>query len=356
MKIKYDKYKRRFSLLLSFSAIVLAILVITAIIVGVIVFFLINRDTLRVGDTELDAWTLFRDMVLISIGIGGVLTFVTLRFPFKTVDKILNAMNRLASGDYSVRLSFKGPIAKFPAIAELTDSFNRMAAELEQTEMMRSDFINNFSHEFKTPIVSITGFAKLLKRENLSEARKEECLNIIEEESLRHSQMPTNVLSLTKVANQTILSDVSEYNLSEQIRTCVLLLESKWAKKGIEFLMPEEEYYIKANEELVKQVWINIIDNAVKFSDENGTVEIKIETNGDEVNTAVSNYGKEIPEEAREKIFHKFYQSDESHYTEGNGVGLAVVMKIVNLHKGKVSVDCADGKTTFTVSLPRNHQ
>lgn len=353
MKANYDKYKHRFSLMLSFSALVLTILVITAIVVGVIVFFLINRDTLRVGENALDAWTLFRDMVLISIGIGAVFTFVTLRFPLKTVNKILNAMNRLASGDYSVRLSFKGAFAKHPSIIELTDSFNRMASELEQTEIMRSDFINNFSHEFKTPIVSIMGFAKLLKRGNISEEYKEECLNIIEEESLRLSQMATNVLNLSKVENQTILTDVSQFNLSEQIRTCVLMLESKWSKKNIALSLPEKEYFVTANEELMKQVWINIIDNAVKFSSDGGKVEIGIETTGNAVKVDISNYGKDIPEEAIHKLFDKFYQSDESHATEGNGVGLAVVKKIVDLHKGKVDVLSKDGKTTFTVTLPK---
>ncbi len=353
MKDNYRKYKDRFSLLLSFSIVVLAILVITAIVVGVIVFFLIGRDTLRVGENGLDAWMLFRDMVLISLGIGAVFTFLTLNLPLKPVNKILNAMSRLASGDYSVRLSFKGAFAKLPAVAELTNSFNQMAAELEQTEMMRSDFINNFSHEFKTPIVSIMGFAKLLKRKNLTEEYRNECLTIIEEESMRLSQMATNVLNLSKVENQTILTDVSKFNLTEQIRTCVLVLESKWIKKNMGFSLPEEEYYIAANEEMLKQSWINIIDNAIKFSSGNSTVEIDIKTDGNTVKTEISNYGKEIPATAREKIFGRFYQSDESHATEGNGVGLAVVKKIVDLHKGKVEVFCKDGKTTFTVSLPR---
>ena len=165
--------------------------------------------------------------------------------------------------------------------------------------------------------------------------------------------MATNVLNLSKVENQTILTDVSKFNLTEQIRTCVLVLESKWIKKNMEFSLPEEEYFIAANEEMLKQVWINIIDNAIKFSSGNSTVEIDIKTDGSTVKTEISNYGKEIPVAAREKIFGRFYQSDESHATEGNGVGLAVVKKIVDLHKGKVEVFCKDGKTTFTVSLPQ---
>ena len=193
----------------------------------------------------------------------------------------------------------------------------------------------------------------MLKHGNLNEEKRKECLDIIEEESLRLSQMATNVLNLTKVENQSILTDVSEYNLSEQIRTCVLVLENKWSKKHIDLSLPDEEYYVKANEELLKQVWINLIDNAIKFSKDYGIVDIQIGKDGESIHITVSNDGEEIPEDAREKIFNKFYQADESHATEGNGVGLAVVKKIVDLHGGNVSVSCADGRTAFTVSLPR---
>ena len=353
MKIKLEQHKQRISLLLLTSGIVLAFLLLTVVIVGAIIFFLIYRGALMPGTTQLNGGTLFGYLVLISLVTGSILSFLILRFPLKPINKILNAMNRLAAGDYSVRLGFKGLFAKNSTVRELTNSFNRMASELERTEMLRSDFINNFSHEFKTPIVSIAGFAKVLKRGNLNEEKRKECLDIIEEESLRLSQMATNVLNLTKVENQSILTDVSEYNLSEQIRTCVLVLENKWSKKHIDLSLPDEEYYVKANEELLKQVWINLIDNAIKFSKDYGIVDIQIGKDGESIHITVSNDGEEIPENAREKIFNKFYQADESHATEGNGVGLAVVKKIVDLHGGNVSVSCADGRTAFTVSLPR---
>ncbi len=353
-KISLEKHKQRISLLLLCSGVVLVFLLVTTVLVGVVVFFLIDRGALQLGETDLNAWSLLFNLVLWSFVIGAVLAFLILSFPLKPINKILNAMSRLASGDYSVRLSFRGALARHPTVLELTNSFNQMAAELEQTEMLRSDFINNFSHEFKTPIVSITGFAKLLKRGNLTEEKKKEYLDVIEEESLRLSQMATNVLDLTKVENQTILTDVSEYNLTEQIRTCVLVLESKWNRKHIDFSLPDEEYSITANEELMKEVWINLIDNAVKFSQDRETVEIGIKRKKDRLEIAVSNRGEEIPEHARERIFNKFYQADESHAAKGNGVGLAVVKKIVDLHGGTVGVSCADGKTAFTVSLPQN--
>ena len=352
MKIRFEEHKRRLSLLLLFSGVVLLLLLVTSAIVGAIVFFLIYSGALVVGHAEVNSRKLFLILGLISVAIGAILAFVTLHFPLKPINKILNAMNRLASGDYSVRLSFRGIMAKHPTVVELTNSFNQMASELEHTEMLRSDFINNFSHEFKTPIVSIAGFAKLLKRGNLSEEKKAECLNIIEEESLRLSQMATNVLNLTKVENQTILTDVAAFNLTEQIRTCVLMLESKWTKKHIGFSLPEEEFYAYGNEELLRHVWINLIDNAIKFSHEYGTVEIMIGPTPRMIHVTITDFGEDIPKEAQGRIFNKFFQADESHATKGNGVGLAVVKKIVDLHGGKIDVESGEGRTSFTVSLP----
>ena len=354
MKIRFEEHKQRISLLLLLSAFSLLFLLVTIAIVGSIVFFLIYGGALQPVKTDLSAQEMFGYLILVSVVIGALLS-ILLRFPLKPVNKVLNAMSRLASGDYSVRLSFKGPLAKHPTFAELTNSFNRMASELEHTEMLRSDFINNLSHEFKTPIVSIAGFAKLLKRGNLPPEKQTEYLNIIEEESMRLSQMATNVLNLTRVENQSILTDICKYNLSEQLRTCVLVLESKWEKKQIGFALPEGEVFLSASEELLKQVWINLIDNAIKFSAAGGTVEIKVAKADRAVTVEVANFGQTIPPAARQRIFNKFYQADESHATEGNGIGLAVVKKIVDLHGGSVAVSSENGNTAFTVTIPQKN-
>jgi len=165
--------------------------------------------------------------------------------------------------------------------------------------------------------------------------------------------MATNVLNLTKLENQTILTGASEFNLSEQIRNCVLLLENKWSKKNIDLDLAFEEYNIYANEEMLKEVWINLLDNAFKFSDEGGTVRINITEIEDRILVSVSNTGEEIPEKAKELIFRKFYKVDESHSSTGNGIGLAIVKKIVELHGGDVIVSSGNRKTVFTVSLPK---
>ena len=219
--------------------------------------------------------------------------------------------------------------------------------------MLRGDFINNFSHEFKTPIVSIAGFAKLLRRGNLTEKQKEEYLEVIEEESLRLSAMANKVLNMTRVESQTILTDVTLFNLSEQIRGAVLLLVEKWTPKNLYMDMQFGEHMIYANEELLKQIWINLLDNAVKFSEPDGTVTVGIVEEGEYLRVYVSNHGKEIPKESIRHIFNKFYQADESHSAEGNGIGLAIVKKVCDLHGGTVSVNSENGTTTFTVVLPK---
>jgi signal transduction histidine kinase len=262
-------------------------------------------------------------------------------------------MNRLASGDFRARLEIDSPLAKHPAFKEVTDSFNKMAQELESTEMLRSDFINNFSHEFKTPIVSIVGFAKLLKRGNLTEEERAEYIDIIEEESMHLSGMATNVLNLTKFENQTILTDVTEFNLSEQLRNSILSLEGKWEKKNIDFNLNFGEHKISGNKDMLKHVWLNLLDNAIKFSPEGGTIEVNVEDQGGTYAVSILNCGMEIPPEQQSKIFKKFYQADESHASEGNGIGLALVKNVTDLHGGTVSVHSESGTTTFKVELPK---
>ena len=186
-----------------------------------------------------------------------------------------------------------------------------------------------------------------------ADEQKAEYLDIIETESLRLSAMATNVLNLTKIENQSILTELSEYNLSEQLRTCVLMLESKWSRKDIELELDFDEHTVYANEELLKQVWLNLIDNAIKFSEEGGCVAIRAGESSDSVWVSVENNGAEISEEDKKKIFNKFYQTDKSHSGEGNGIGLAIVKKIVELHGGKTDVESKNGKNTFTITLKK---
>ena len=354
--MKKQEHQHRVALTLLFTALVLAFMLVTLLIVGLAIYFLIQLEILTgPNHTVPSAARIIIIFVVANLVLGAGMTFFFGKIPMKPVNKLINQMNRLAAGDYKARLDYGDFLSKHPTIVELTDSFNRMASELQSTEMLRSDFINNFSHEFKTPIVSITGFAKLLRKGNLPEEKKEEYLRIIETESLRLSQMATNVLNLTKVENQTILTDITEFNLSEQIRSCILVLSEKWEQKEIEYIIDFDEYNIRANEDLLKQVWINLLGNAVKFSPTGGMIEVKITEQEDTMTVSIMNTGSEIAPEHQKKIFNKFYQADESHSSEGNGIGLAIVKLITELHDGTVSVSSGNGSTTFTVVLPKIH-
>jgi signal transduction histidine kinase len=355
--MKKEDGKQRFALTLLVTVCVFVVMLITSLISYIAVSFLVagNNFPIKIGDEITPQSALF-SMFIVSIIIGIVLSAVMSHIMVKHVTPLIDKMNQLASGDFKTRLKFSEPICNHPTVSEITESFNQMAEELEHTEMLRGDFVNNFSHEFKTPIVSIAGFAKLLKKGNLTEEQKSEYLDIIEEESLRLSEMATNVLNMTNIENQTILTDVTTYNLSEQIRSCVLLLEKRWTNKNLELSLEFDEHNICACEELLKQVWINLIDNAVKYSPEYGLIVIKIREEGESYHISIANSGIEIPPEKQKKIFEKFYQADESHSSQGNGIGLSIVKSVIDLHGGQVSVDCKNGITTFDVIIAKEQQ
>ncbi len=218
--------------------------------------------------------------------------------------------------------------------------------------MLRSDFVDNFSHEFKTPIVSIRGFAKLLKRQDISDEQRSEYIDIILNESSRLAELSTNMLNLVKIENQNILTDVKPVNISEQIRTSILLLEKKWIDKDLYVGADFDEFICPANEELIKQVWINILDNAIKYADERGLVEVTIRQDQNAIHVSIKNTGSEISAEMQKRIFDKFYQGDTSHSSEGTGIGLAISKKIVDLHNGTIRVISGLNHVVFTIELP----
>lgn len=228
-----------------------------------------------------------------------------------------------------------------------------MAEELGGIEVLRTDFINNFSHEFKTPIISIKGFAEILKDDDLSKEEKNEYLDIIIEESKRLSSLATNVLNLSKIETQVILNDIQRFNIGEQIRQSILLLDSKFQAKNILLDINIEDCYINGNKEMLNQVWVNLLENAIKFNRENGIVSVNIKKKEENIFIHISDTGLGIAKESIPKIFDKFYQVDTSHSTNGNGLGLAIVKKIVELHNGTIKCDSIVSKgSKFTIMLP----
>ena len=352
--MKIGKREVRLGMLPLLTVVVFGALAVNATISALIVFVLIHGGFFSLtGTFSQVAWKLITIHFVISLILGVLISLGAVAILLRPVRNLISSMNRLAQGDFAARIQV-GPVMKksrtFVAAAE---SFNTLAQQLENTELLRSDFVNNFSHEFKTPIVSIAGFAKLLRWGNLPQPEQAEYLRIIEEESMRLSYMATNVLNLTKVENQTILTDVVPYNLSEQLRGCILLLEREWEQKKLDLQLELGEYQIQANQELLKQVWINLLDNAIKFAPEGHTVRVTIQPENPGLAVSITNTGSEIPLEKQDKIFNKFYQADESHVTKGNGVGLAIVKRIVQLHEGSIELTSDHEVTTFTVHLPQ---
>ena len=272
------------------------------------------------------------------------------RSKLRPINDLVHAMDAVSQGDFSVRVDAENVPGD---MGVLVGSFNDMAAELGSLELFRKDFINNFSHEFKTPIVSIRGFAKQLERDDLTDAQRREYLDIIVSESDRLANMASNVLLLSKLENQTIVTDKATFALDEQLRRAILLLEKQWSEKALELDVDLEAVEFFGNEEMLNHVWVNLLGNAVKFSPRGGTLAVRLRREGDFAVCSVRDQGPGMDDDTRRRVFEKFYQGDTAHATEGNGLGLSLVRRIVDLCGGDVDVDSApDQGATFTVRLP----
>ena len=288
-------------------------------------------------------------LTLVSIVIGGVLASIMNYIFFSPVTRLSKAMKLVAKGEFGNTLE-TGNV--FSEVEELYESFNLMTKELANTEMLQSDFVSNVSHEFKTPINAIEGYATLLQDGSLTEEEKNKYIEKILHNTRRVSDLVGNILLLSKVDNQTIVSKRAKYRLDEQIRQSILLLEDKWTKKDIEFDLELDEIEYYGDESIMLHVWTNIIDNAVKFSHDGGMISITATRAGEGIKVSVSDNGPGIPEDKLNHIFDKFYQADSSHKEVGNGLGLALVKQILDLCGGRVT---AENKTpcgcVFTVTL-----
>ncbi|MCL1862397.1 MAG: HAMP domain-containing histidine kinase [Defluviitaleaceae bacterium] len=288
-------------------------------------------------------------LALFSTVIGTTLTATFSRQALKPLHKIIAATNKVAQGDFSVTVESKG----IQELEELADSFNQMTRELSSIETLRSDFINNFSHEFKTPIVSIRGFAKLLIEENLSEEDKHEYLNIILAESERLANLSTNILNLTKYEAIEIITEKKPFRLDEQIRRAILLTEPKWSKKEINMDIKLDEITWSYDADITHHIWLNLLDNAIKFTKPGGNIVVTLSDTPSAILFCIRDDGVGMDENTAKHIFDKFYQGDKSHKQTGYGLGLAITKRIVTLCGGTISAESnPDEGSMFTVRLP----
>lgn len=291
-------------------------------------------------------------VLLISILSGAAIAVGLSKIFVSPMMKLGDAMRKVAGGDFTVRLDCT---SKIRDVREVYGSFNTMVKELGNTETLQTDFVSNVSHEFKTPINAIEGYASLLQDSQLTDEQKNAYIDKIIFNTRRLSDLVGNILLLSKVNNQTISLKATTFRLDEQVRQSILALESKWEKKEIEFDIDLDEIEYTGYENILSHVWLNLIDNAVKFSPQNGQIRIRLKQLAGSVTFSIWDNGLSIPEADIGRIFNKFYQGDNSHAFEGNGLGLALVRKLVAAAHGTINVTSSeDAGTEFVVALPNS--
>ncbi len=292
-------------------------------------------------------------LLCVSAAIGTFLSVLFGKLHLRPIKMLSDATKEVKKGNFKVQVE-TDDMPTETEMGLLIESFNEMVRELDGIELFRNDFINNFSHEFKTPIVSIRGFARELQVGVLTPEQRQEYARIIAEESDRLARLSINVLELSKLENQLIVTDQTEFYLDEQLRQCILLQEAAWTKKNLEMIPELDEVVFFGNEELLAHIWTNLIGNAIKFTPDGGTVRVCLTATDDTVTVQVSDTGVGMSEEIQKHIFEKFYQGDASHNHSGYGIGLTMAARAATLCGGKITARSQEGKgSTFTVTLPR---
>jgi signal transduction histidine kinase len=349
--------RKRLSLTITLVLFVLCILILTFIIIGGMIALLHLMNVLpqnslppqfRNGDTRFPLFPLFA-FSLFCIVLGTAVTIFLSKRALNPLRHVIDATHRVANGDFTTKVDVKGIIE----LEELSNSFNKMTKELSNIETLRSDFINCFSHELKTPIISIRGFAKLLKNHDLTKEEREEYLDIILTESERLADLSTNLLTLSKYEHLDIIPEKTPFRLDEQIRRTLVLLESKWSAKELGLQVELEPVMYNGNADLTHHIWLNLIDNAVKFSHMKGEILVSLTRMDKVIQICVKDQGIGMDEKTKQRIFEKFYQGDTSHSNTGYGIGLALVKRLVKICDGHLTV-CSEPYrgSTFTVILP----
>ena len=274
----------------------------------------------------------------------------------RPVKRIMDALDRVMQGDFAVRI---GPVKEFAGetgFNEIITAINKMTAELQGTETLRTDFIANVSHELKTPLAVMGNYATMLQRPGISEEDRVEYARAISHSSRRLAALITNILKLNKLENQQIFPKPQAFDLGEQLRESLLQFEEAWEKKDLQIGTDiGDDVRVRSDPELLSLVWSNLISNAVKFTPEGGTVSVSLKADEKTAVVSVSDTGCGIGPETGKHIFEKFYQGDTSHATQGNGLGLALVKRVVDILQGEISVQSTPGQgSTFTVRIRRN--
>lgn len=342
---------------------IIALILVVVLSIGEFHIF-ISREATQIIETNIQEKQVIQELLPIferviviltinSVFIGFVLIKIVSKRMLDPLEKIVQATQKVTTGDFDVRLETK----RKDEVKTLVENFNYMVSELSNIECLQKDFIDNVSHEIKTPINSIQGFAKLLEDDSLSKEEKKEYIGIILEESDRLLNLSTSILELSKLQHQEKITKREEIDLTEQIQKTIALLEPKWKEKQLTISFSPNNSYFYGDENLIFQVWVNLIDNAIKFSKDKGAIEISIQESQDEIIIKIKDNGIGMNKEDIKKIFTRFYQVDTSHSGKGSGLGLSIVKRIIVLSNGTINVESQkDVGTTIIVKLPKLNQ
>ncbi len=289
---------------------------------------------------------------IICAAIVSAFSYLMVKRMFRSLEQMNQAAQKIAKGDYSVHVNYSGHVTE---LENTIQSFNKMVQELNSVEMIRSDFIANVSHEFKTPLASITGYVTLLQDPELTEEERGEYIQKTFFNIEKLNDLTENILRLSKLENQTYLDPPISFRLDEQIREAIVLLEPKWSRKKMELDLDLMEMTYFGQKALLFQVWMNLISNAIKFSDQNGSISVKLKETNHHVQIFVGDEGIGMNQETMGHIFDKFYQGDTSRRSQGNGLGLTLCKEILERCGGKILVTSEPGEgTVFMVQLPKS--
>ena len=298
----------------------------------------------------------FGNVLLITFVSASIDYFRRRQMVDKPVKQIMDALNQVMQGDFSVQIAPVKEFAGETGFNEIIKAINKMTAELQGTETLRTDFIANVSHELKTPLAVMGNYATMLQQPGICEENRVEYAKAISHSSRRMASLITNILKLNKLENQQIFPKHEEYDLSGQLCESLLQFEEVWEAKNLNIETEiEDDVQICSDAELLSLVWNNLISNAVKFTPEGGSIGVALRTEGDTVTVSITDTGCGIDPETGKHIFEKFYQGDTSHATHGNGLGLALVKRVMDILNGEISVRSTPGQgSTFSVRIRRN--
>ena len=343
--------KKLFSQLWIYFVAITFLMMVIVLSVFVGLLFMINHFQLLAPEREGHLFP-FYFIIFLSLVIGAALSFFVGKRILQPIGDLRQAMSKVAKGDFAIQLKEQQQMEDFK---ELYHDFNVMVKELSSIETLRNDFVSTVSHEFKTPIATIKGYVQLLQNEALSPEERQIYLERMLDGTQQLTHLTDNILKLSKLENQGLGLDFQPFRLDEQIREVILFLQPKWEQLNLtlDLDLPRTDYY--GNEEFLYQVWLNLMDNAIKYSPKNSNIYVHLKNEETGQVLTISDEGIGMTKEVADRIFDKFYQSDTSRKTKGNGLGLALAKQIVELHHGTIKVNSLLNKgSNFKIFLPNN--